>query len=206
MITHITTTKTVQAGQPARTDSHSNTPAAPGSTRPKSDRASGSRPWREGIVAAYRETGLTVKEIAEKHDISPSMVTYHARAAGCVGRKRGRRHLVEPSPAQLEILRKVNTMPLCELAKQYGCSKQHVHQLKKRWAAWVFGTQPKALQHDRQKTPKPRRAARRVILCFRVTGSEAEVIKALGGKHGHGAVTSPNIIARHLLLQTLAAA
>lgn len=147
-----------------------------------------------------------MKEIAEKHDISPSMVIYHARAAGCVGRKRGRRRLSEPSPAQLEILRKINTTPLCELAKQYGCSKQHVHQLKKRWAAWVFGVQPKALRHDGQKTSKPRRAARRVILCFRVTGSEVEMIKGLGEKQGHGAVTSANIIARHLLLQTLPAA
>jgi len=206
MITYITTTEAGPAGQPAWTDSHSNTPAAPGSTRPKNDRASVGQPWREGIVAAHRETGLTVKEIAEKHAISPSMVIYHVRAAGCVGRKRGRRRLLEPSPAQLEILRKVNTMPLCELAKQYGCSKQHVHQLKKRWAAWVSGAQRMALQHDRQKTPKSRRAVRQVILCFRVTGSEVEMIKALGGKHGQGAVTSPNIIARDLLLRTLPAA
>jgi hypothetical protein len=203
MITHITTTETGPTGQPARTASHSNTPAAPGSTRPKNDRASVGQPWCEEIVAAYRETRLTVKEIAEKHAISPSMVICHVRAAGCVGRKRGRRRLLKPSPAQLEILRKVNTMPLCELAKQYGCSKQHVHQLKKRWPAWVSGAQPKVLQHDRQKMPKSRPAVRQVILCFRVTGSEVEMIKALGGKSGQGAVPSPNIIARDLLLRTL---
>ena len=63
----------------------------------------------------------------------------------------------------------------------------------------------KASPNATTEVSKFRRPTREVILCFRVSAAECKIIKELGAKRAFKKSTSPNRIARELLLETFAA-
>jgi transposase-like protein len=183
------------------------TPRSAGKTRRKfdGDLALGGRDQRRAIAEAYLDSTVTVTQIAKNYGISPAMVIYHSKHEGVAPRKRGRRPLTKPTLRQQEILRKASTTPIRELLNQVGYSKQYISQLKKRWPAWVITMNKKARLNATPEVSKSRRPTREVILCFRVSAAECKKIQELGAKRAFKKSTSPNRIARELLLETIVA-
>ncbi len=89
------------------------------------------------LLAAMREymTGTAkVGEIAARFGVSPATISTRARLLGLPKRRRGRRPHAEPPPRHREIIQLAKDRTYEQIADQFGCSKQRVHQILKRWS------------------------------------------------------------------------
>lgn len=83
----------------------------------------------------YQRGDLT-KDIALRHDTSPSSITVWATKAGLKLRRRGRRLRTEPGERDRLILRLVTVNTYEVVAKRLGISKWGVGKVVKRWKGW----------------------------------------------------------------------
>jgi len=88
-------------------------------------------------VFEYLYSDNAVSCIARRHKISMATVTNRVRRAGFDLRGRGRNRRKEPLPEHKSMLRLVGKLTYNQIGERFGCSKQNVQQICKRWPAWV---------------------------------------------------------------------
>jgi hypothetical protein len=113
-------------------------------------------------------------QIASEHSYTPPALTYWIRKLGLPERPRGRPILLNPTGDHLRIIALVRLHGIVETARREGISKQWVSQVVKRWAPEL-----KRKRISRQVVPlhrPPRRAARKIIVSFRLSAAEWQLL------------------------------
>lgn len=93
-------------------------------------------------LEAYVANVLTTQAIAEKHGISASTLTVWAQNAGLKLRSRGRRMQVVPNARQRAMLTMAEFATYEQVGEKFGCEKQAVHRIVKRWKDWSKPKRP----------------------------------------------------------------
>jgi hypothetical protein len=93
-------------------------------------------------LEAYQRNEMTTGEIAEKFGVCPSTLTVWAENAGLVLRKRGRRMQTEPNARQRAMLDMAQYATYEQVGIRFGCAKQAVQRIVKRWKAWAQPKKP----------------------------------------------------------------
>lgn len=103
-------------------------------------------PYSDKIVAEalalYVKNELTTKAIADQFGISASTLTAWAQHAKLPLRSRGRRTQLEPNARQKAILEMAEYATYEQVGQQFGCEKQAVHRMVKRWKDWTKPKRP----------------------------------------------------------------
>ena len=128
-------------------------------------------------IFEYLYSDLAVSAIARRHKISMATVTNRVRSAGFDLRGRGRNRRKEPLPGQKSMLKLVGELTYEQIGQRFGCRKQNVQRLCKRWPAWIRKRHQRGTFRDEQAKPE-RGKVREIILTFRVTESEADRLRA----------------------------
>lgn len=109
-------------------------------------------PHSDKVVAEaleeYQRNDSTTRSIAKKHHISASTLTVWAQKANLKLRPRGRRLLVAPNERHLAMLAMAEYATYEEVGKQFGCEKQEVHRVVKRWKNWAKPKKPPFVPND----------------------------------------------------------
>lgn len=88
-------------------------------------------------LAEYAKNNSTTRSIAKKYGISASTLTVWAQKAGLILRPRGRRTLVAPNERQMAMLEMAQYATYEQVGVKFGCEKQAVHRVVKRWKNWA---------------------------------------------------------------------
>jgi hypothetical protein len=125
-----------------------------------------------------------VKSIAAKHGLAPAKLIRLARMAKVVGRKRGRRHRLKPSPMHHRIIEMYKRRSGHLIARKLGISPQRVYQILNRWKH-ILPPRPRTIKVDKKSSPViVQRELRNRIVCFRLTAAQAGRVKELLGSFG----------------------
>lgn len=92
---------------------------------------------RAEAIQDYLRGELYTREIAKRHEVSPSTITAWATAAGVKLRSRGRHKQDEPTVRQKKIIELAQVLKYDEVGRRFGISKQAVHRILIRWKAFV---------------------------------------------------------------------
>jgi hypothetical protein len=85
------------------------------------------------LLDDYADKRFTVEQIAKRHGMSTSQVTYLAKKNALPLRGRGRTRRAAPSATQRRILKMVEKQTFLEVAKAMGTTKQNIGRVVKRW-------------------------------------------------------------------------
>ncbi len=112
-------------------------------------------------------------------------------------KKRGRKAALVPSEKHLEILNAVRTETYQEIGVRYGCSRQRIAQIVRRWRDHLPlrplrpRIPPEGCSMDKTALAKE---IKNHVICFRVTAKEAHLLRQ---RYSH--LKSINHAARHIL-------
>lgn len=110
-------------------------------------------------------------ELAQRHQVSRSTITYWTKKAGLPLKRRGRSCLAEPNAAQREVIELSKSLKQTQIAQRFNISKQRVQQILKRWAHLL----PKPIVNPTAPPSQlPQREVRERIICFRLTSRQVE--------------------------------
>lgn len=90
----------------------------------------------------YKAGDKTTAEIADKRGVSKSTISVWARNANLPRRHKGRRPFKAPSVQHQKILEMVACLPMEEVGRRLGMSKQNVHRVVKRWRTLELPKRP----------------------------------------------------------------
>jgi hypothetical protein len=111
------------------------------------------------VLAAYVASRETAKAIAARHGIDVRRLRSWVDAAGYPRRPRGRQPRLEPTAQQKAILGRFGSVPLVQLAREVGESRQYISSLAARWPGWLSRNQSTPVHSARpaEMPPPPRR-------------------------------------------------
>ena len=146
----------------------------------------------------------TTSKIAARYRISASTLTVLARKAGIPLRSRGRRMETKPSPIQKKILQMARHATYQAVGRKFGCSKQRVFAIVKRWRALVDQDNPPIPSVKMTPRAQEHRTTRSHVVSFRVTDAEWCQLSAKAKRTGFTPL-SANQYARIIVLESIQA-
>jgi hypothetical protein len=94
--------------------------------------------------------------------------------------RRGRKAAAAPSQKHLDILNATRTQTYQQVGAQYGCSRQRVGQIVRRWKAYVpIRPLPtcKTVASRPVEQGRPAREVKACVISFRVTATEIQLLR-----------------------------
>jgi hypothetical protein len=138
----------------------------------------------KALLAMYSNPRFTTAEIANRFGVLKGSVTYAAKRAGLLLRKRGCRRHPAPSPATQAILLDAWIDTYENVASRHGVTKQRIAIIVARWKHWAlaqFGPReirtPKLLVCEQNHCPRDPFATGPHVISFRIPESVFVVLK-----------------------------
>jgi transposase-like protein len=140
-------------------------------------------PKKPALISALIDCACsaeTATEVARRHSLHKSVLSYWSRQLGLPKRRRGRRAFLRPTPELQRILELVREHGVVETARRIGVSKQRVSQIAQRWKDYlpVRALRVQApVGGDRGKEIAKRKEPRIRVISFRLSLTELQLLR-----------------------------
>jgi transposase len=152
------------------------------------------------VIEEYTSSHFTVPELAARHQVSLPTIAKWVRQSGVPRRPRGRRPLAQPTATHQRVIELSAGLNGQEVSKQVGLSRQRVHQILHRWKYLRPGHAGIPIRPAAKPLREKRREVRSQIVSFRLTGQQADRVRATLMTWGLGNRVSSSCACRAVLL------